>query len=155
MENDNMTDSLPKRKVLPHARPGWVDEDSVFFVTINCLERGTNSLCLPDVALVLRESAEHRATKGDWHPRLMVLMPDHLHMLVTFPLHVQMKKVISDWKQYTAKRSGVRWQRDFFDHRLRSDESYVEKASYIRNNPVRKELIGDAAAWPYKWEWQW
>jgi len=36
---------------------------------------------------------------------------------------------------------GIKWQRDFFEHRLRSDESWREKADYILANPVRKGLV--------------
>jgi hypothetical protein len=29
------------------------------------------------------------------------------------------------------------WQREFFDHLLRSEESYDQKWNYVRENPVR------------------
>ena len=41
------------------------------------------------------------------------------------------------------------WERQFFDHLLRSDESRAEKWNYVRENPVRAGLVNDAAAWPY------
>ena len=145
---------FPQRINLPHARLSWVSEAALYFITVNCLERGINTLCHAETADLLRESVEYRAKRADWHVRLLLLMPDHLHMLATFPNSVQMKKVITGWKGYTAKRCGFHWQRDFFDHRLRSDESYVEKAAYIRDNPVRKELIDEPSAWPYVWTWE-
>ena len=61
-----------------------------------------------------------------------------------------MKKVIAGWKRYTAKHAMIRWQRDFFDHRLRDDEGYGEKAAYILANPVRAGLITEGAQWPYQ-----
>ena len=63
-----------------------------------------------------------------------------------------MKKVIGNWKEITAKRTGVIWQRDFFDHRLRAEENYEEKAHYIRMNPVRKSLVATPSAWKYVYE---
>ena len=42
------------------------------------------------------------------------------------------------------------WQEEFFDHVLRSDESYAEKWSYVRNNPVRKELVANVEDWPWQ-----
>ena len=63
-----------------------------------------------------------------------------------------MEKVMSDWKRYTCINVGINWQRDFFDHRLRGDESYLEKAHYIRMNPVRAGLIKRPEEWPYVWE---
>jgi hypothetical protein len=43
----------------------------------------------------------------------------------------------------------VEWQRNFFDHRLRHDESLAEKFAYICQNPVRAGLIRNARGWPY------
>ena len=56
------------------------------------------------------------------------------------------------WRHYLAKEQGIRWQRDFFDHRIRRDESHEEKAAYIRNNPVRGGLVKAPEDWPYVWE---
>lgn len=63
-----------------------------------------------------------------------------------------MRRIISNWKEIVAKKTSVGWQRDFFDHRLRGDEGYEEKAHYMRMNPVRAGLTSDRAAWPYVWE---
>ena len=63
-----------------------------------------------------------------------------------------MKKTMGNWKEILAKRTGIHWQRDFFDHRLRSHESYEEKAHYIRQNPVRAGLVNTAAEWKFVWE---
>jgi REP element-mobilizing transposase RayT len=78
-------------------------------------------------------------------------MPDHLHMLVVFAPDKEMKKVVSQWKENTAKRIGIQWQRDFFDHRLRKEESVREKADYALNNPIRKGLVTRIEDWPYVW----
>lgn len=63
-----------------------------------------------------------------------------------------MQQIIRSWKHYLAKHQHIEWQRDYFDHRLRSSESYEEKIAYIRNNPVRAGLIASADQWPYMWE---
>ena len=44
------------------------------------------------------------------------------------------------------------WQEGFFDHVLRSGESYAEKMDYIRQNPVRTGLAADPDLWPYQGE---
>jgi hypothetical protein len=41
------------------------------------------------------------------------------------------------------------WQRDFFEHRLRHDESRWQKANYILENPVRKKLVARPEEWPF------
>jgi putative transposase len=60
-----------------------------------------------------------------------------------------MNAVISKWKEWTAKSLKVKWQRDFFEHRLRRDESCEEKTDYVRANPVRAGLVADADQWPH------
>ncbi|MGD1019727.1 MAG: transposase [Verrucomicrobiia bacterium] len=44
------------------------------------------------------------------------------------------------------------WQREFFDHVLRSEESYAEKWEYVRQNPVRAGLTARVEDWPYQGE---
>jgi hypothetical protein len=45
----------------------------------------------------------------------------------------------------------IDWQDDFFEHRLRNDESARQKADYILANPVRKGLVSRAEDWPHVW----
>lgn len=63
-------------------------------------------------------------------------------------------RVISDWKRFHASRNGVRWQDNFFDHRLRSDEQLGVKCEYILNNPVVKGFCATPDEWPWKVIWQ-
>lgn len=44
------------------------------------------------------------------------------------------------------------WQREFFDHVLRSEENYAQKWEYVRSNPVRAGLVARAEDWPYQGE---
>ena len=143
---------LPKRKSLPHESPLWVRADTaIFFVTICCDPVGVNQLCHPHVAPGLFESVSFRQSRGDWWVQLLLLMPDHLHGLISFPADQAMVGVFAAWKEFTAKQLGLNWQRDFFDHRLRNAESLREKADYILANPVRRGLVTRAEEWPYVW----
>ena len=56
---------------------------------------------------------------------------------------------MSKWKEWTAKTLNIEWQRDFFEHRLRKEESFREKADYIFANPVRAGLVERSEGWPY------
>ena len=78
-------------------------------------------------------------------------MPDHLHALLAFPAEHRMEKILRDWKRFTAKQAHIDWQDGFFDHRLRNDESFEEKAHYIRMNPVRAGLASSFTDWPFVW----
>jgi REP element-mobilizing transposase RayT len=137
------TMEIPRRKTLPHEIPSWVDPQSeIYFITINCAERFRNQLAFQEISEKLFATVRHRQEKFLWWPHLFLLMPDHLHALLSFPpSNKPMKLVISKWKEWTAQELGIVWQGDFFEHRLRHDESRREKANYILENPVRKNLL--------------
>ncbi len=141
----------PQRKYLPHEIPLWVDpQKEIYFVSINCQQRGHNQLALPEVAERLFETVQHRQANFLWWPHVFLMMPDHLHALLSFPPSDKpIKLIVRKWKEWTAKTIGIQWQRDFFEHRLRQDESRREKADYILENPVRKKLVSRPEDWPF------
>jgi hypothetical protein len=44
------------------------------------------------------------------------------------------------------------WQHGFFDHVIRRGESYAQKWEYVRENPLRRELVKNLDAWPWQGE---
>jgi REP element-mobilizing transposase RayT len=140
--------SKPSRKWLRHDVPAWVAEDAIYFVTINCQRRGVNQLCHDDIGAALLESARfyHRRR---WWVHVWLLMPDHLHALLSFSREEIMINAVASWKRYTARTLRIEWQDGFFDHRLRNDENLLAKSEYIRMNPVRSGLINDPDRWPF------
>ena len=138
-------------KKLDHAVPTWVADDAVFFITICCTTRGRNSLTEPIIAEASFDGMKVYQEQRNWWVHFALLMPDHLHMLVSFSAQVIMEKVVADWKQYQARFLNIDWQRDFYDHRIRSEEQFVEKYEYIRMNPVRKGLVATPEDWQYVW----
>ena len=105
-------------------------------------------------AIRLLFALEHYRTKGDLFPRLAVVMPDHIHIIASFPETVVIAQFIRNWKRWTAKETGIAWQDGFFDHRLRNDAEIAEKMAYVANNPVRKGLCESADAWPFRMSWR-
>jgi putative transposase len=83
-----------------------------------------------------------------------VVMPDHLHWLMT--LH---KGKLSDAVQLLKGRSAhaighAVWQANYFDHAVRKDEDMRKMARYIVANPLRAKLverIGDYPLWDAVW----
>ncbi len=51
-----------------------------------------------------------------------------------------------------ARGTGQIWQEGFFDHVLRTDESYSQKWNYVLENPVRARLVRSPEEWPYQGE---
>ncbi len=87
-------------------------------------------------------------------------MPDHVHFFCTPELDAKpLPKFMGSWKEWTSKNikrvleiPGPLWQEQFFDHVLRSSESYAQKWGYVRENPVRAGLVTNADDWPWQGE---
>ncbi len=143
---------LPVRKKLPHTVPQWVTEGSWSFITIKCVPPGMNQLCQADFGDSVLGAMAHNHDELIWHCRLCLLMPDHLHAIIAFPREPGMQILIANWKRFVAGKFGVKWQRDFFDHRLRNRHELEEKTSYILMNPVRKGLCEQVEdrVWVYR-----
>ena len=137
------------RKLLPHQVPGWVPEESLFFVTQCAESRGQNTFCCPEVAEELFRSAAFRVKSGQWWIEILLLMPDHIHLLAAPVGEHSLERVVGDWKRWIAGHAKVRWQRGFFDHRLRPGEQADQKLEYIRQNPVRAGLVAEPELWPW------
>ena len=143
--------TLPDRKRLPHDVPSWVPDGAIYFITICTKPRGQNQLCHEVLAEWLWDTLRFRQERQEWWLHLVVFMPDHMHGLFSFARVPGMRRSISQWKKYVAREKGIVWQDGFFDHRLRKDESFVEKAHYIRMNPVRAGMVPTPEEWPYAW----
>jgi len=124
----------PTRKPLGHEVPAWVADGSPFFITICAAVRGANVFAVKPIAEQLLESVRFLHERGDWYARIFLIIPDHVHGLISVPSDTSMSQRIKFWKGYTARTFGVAWQDRFFDHRIRSDESIDEKFEYIRMN---------------------
>jgi REP element-mobilizing transposase RayT len=89
-----------------------------------------------------------------------VVMPDHLHWLVTLQsgsLSALMQR-IKGHSAISINRAlncqGQLWQNGFHDHALRKDEDVQTVARYIVANPLRAgsvEKIGDYPLWDAIW----
>ena len=143
------TPSRPVRKQLDHSIHFHGRFGATYLITICCQRRGANDLCKPSAKQVLFETAQQCHASEAWYLKLLLLMPDHLHMLIGTSPDADLSKLVRDFKRIAARKGKIEWQRNFFDHRLRHDESETEKYEYILQNPVRAGLIRDGDEWPY------
>jgi REP element-mobilizing transposase RayT len=147
--NETSKTTRPIRKHLDHSAHYQGRFGATYFITICCQRRGQHQLCKKEVARVLFETARRYHESGRWYLKLLLLMPDYLHMLIGVPAEVNLSNLIRNFKRVTARISEIDWQRNFCDHRLRHDENLDEKTAYIRQKPVRAGLITAADEWPY------
>jgi REP element-mobilizing transposase RayT len=142
-------------KLPPRLR--WIfAHNPLFFVTFCTYERrkllATDAVHAAFVAFASQANSRHNVAVGRY-----VVMPDHVHLFVRGPDDFQLGPWIGMLKQALAKQIALArtlpmWQRGFFDHLLRSDESYAQKWNYVRENPVRAGFVTKADDWPYSGE---
>ena len=140
-----------QRKHLPHEVPSWVPDGEIYFLTICSANKGSDDFIRNATPSALIRAVRHYHEINRWYAHLFLVMPDHVHGLFCMPAHDGMKVTVAAWKSFTAKNSPIRWQKDFFEHRLRDGENYDAKAQYIRMNPVRAGLCESPDDWPHVW----
>lgn len=136
---------------LQHQVPAWVPAGALYHIRIRAEPSQEPSLTHQALSGDLLASARRYHGCQRWWCNLILLMPDHLHALLVFPEEKGLAQTIRDWKRGVARCHGVRWQSNFFDHRIRNDRSGTQKWAYIRNNPVAKGLCACADDWPHWW----
>ena len=141
---------LPRKPRLRHDTPGWV-ENPEHFVTVCCQPPGQNHLCREAVARGILDALcfYHRANRC--RVELLVLMPDHFHMILRVPDSVDLALWIYALKRWLCRRHGIIFQENFFDHRLRSIPSAQQKWKYVNMNPVRAGYVSRPENWPYRY----
>ena len=150
-----LSDSRPDRKATgeSHQPPAWVSQNATFFITIACQQRGSAQLTAGKISDDLFSTVSFYHQQAKWFPEIFLLMPDHLHALISFTWDpgAGMTNLIKNWKRYTATHFGIHWQRGFNDHRIRSEADHAEKWAYIRDNPVKAGLVEKYHQWPHLW----
>lgn len=83
-------------------------------------------------------------------------MSDHIHMVIALGEKQTLSGVMNSFESYTAREinrlqntKGRFWQKGFYDHQLRNDESLIRHLRYIYENPVRKGYVDEPQHWPY------
>ncbi len=146
-EIENAT-QRPIRKPMNHRGPLAVDvSGAVYFITIAAAERG--STVLTDNSAAILNAARFYQHAGKWMLYLFLIMPDHIHMLVHVPPDKTLADVVGHWKLYLTRKGGIRFQKNFFDTRIRDEEHFAEKWKYICRNPVARGLVDSPRKWPH------
>jgi putative transposase len=150
-----MADFIRKRNRLPapaYVGPRW------YFVTLCTGERRPYFL---DGRLVgdLLKTLQDGSSFHHFGVYAYCFMPDHLHLeLAGLSEHTTLPALIRDFKGRSvaqAPKMGIRrlWQKSYYDHILREEDSENAVAWYIFNNPVRKGLVNEPRQWPFSGSW--
>jgi len=127
--------------------------DRTFFITTVTWQRTPLFRQAQPAELMMDVLAHYREQKK-YVLHEFVIMPDHLHLLLTpapeisFERAMQLIKGGFSYRLGKAK-PGLVWQESFTKHRIRDDQDYKNHAAYIRMNPVRARLVERPELYPY------
>jgi len=133
----------------------WIKRP-IYFIT-SCTQGRDPLLANDTVHRLFSTEWQTAEIRHGWRIGRYVIMPDHVHFFcAALPEAKPLAKFMQRWKEWTGKsvlsalrRPAPLWQHRFFDHVLRTPESYAEKWSYVSQNPVRAGLSATPEAWPY------
>jgi putative transposase len=80
-----------------------------------------------------------------------VVMPEHMHLLVSEPRRGTLDRAIQALKTSVSKQSARRpfWLARYYDFNVHSEAKRIEKLRYIHRNPVTRGLVCE----PGDWKW--
>jgi len=125
-----------------------------YFVAFITWQRRRLFVVEPYVRLFLKTLYTYRR-QGRFQLHAFVLMPEHVHLLLTPANDVTLERAIQLIKGGYSHafglefRRGEVWQRGFTDHRIRDAEDFLRHREYIHQNPVKRRLVENAKDYRY------
>ena len=105
----------------------------------------------PRIAEVVAEALRH-FNFSKYRMYAWCVMPNHVHALFRILESHELAEILHAWKSFSATRanrllgrSGGFWQREYYDHLVRSEDEFYRIVNYIAENPSRARLR--------RWRW--
>lgn len=148
-----MAESNPRRKVHRLPAPSYRGA-KCHFVTICCHHR--NNFFVDDGLVRTLENAFNEACAAHcFNIYSYCFMPNHFHaLLIGLNESADLLAAMRTFKGIAAARVrsvGITrlWQKGFYDHIVRGEESLNRVSWYILMNPVRAGFVDKASRWPF------
>jgi len=126
-----------------------------YFLTFSTWQR-RRLFVVETYARLFLKTLYHYRREGRYALHAFVLMPDHIHLLLTPAQEVTIERAVQLIKGgYSHALGSIRgrnaevWQRGFTDHRIRDDQDLVHHRNYIHRNPVERKLVNDPREYRY------
>jgi len=130
----------------PYTRKEQERFNALFSERVNSwLDEGAGACILhqPEISKIVADTLAHfngeRYDLDEW-----VIMPNHVHVLITPRPDVDLKSILHSWKSYSAQqinkltgKSGSIWKKESYDHIVRDQEELNRIRKYIRDNPAK------------------
>ncbi len=114
---------------------------------------------------ILRDSFRESKRYYKYHIDAIVILPDHLHMIITpqnpkdypkiiksikynFTKHYNGKDLDQSSSRYERGMKAV-WQKRYYEHTIRDEEDHIRCLNYISTNPIKHQYVTDVKDWIY------
>ena len=123
------------------------------FVTFSCYHR-QQKLVSAASKCVFEQSLEAVRVRYGLYVTGYVVMPEHVHLLLSEPREAVLATALQSLKQSVSRRLSLRaaepfWQERYYDFNVYSQRKIVEKLRYMHRNPVVRGLVSA----PEEWVW--
>jgi putative transposase len=112
------------------------------------------------MALLLIDVLQHYRKENRYLLHEFVIMPNHLHLLLTVSREMSIEKATQLVKgnlSYRAKRElnfqFPIWHRGFSEVSIYDKEAYAIRKRYIRENPVKAGKVSEVSEWEFGSAW--
>ena len=143
---------------MPRGLKRYQQTKQTHFVTFSCYGRQAR-LRLPARSNLFVEKLEQTRQRFGFRIYAYVVMPEHVHLLLSEPDRGLLSAAIHSLKLAVAKRipglgaetgePAQFWQKRYYDRNVRDHEEFVEKLRYIHRNPVQRGLVKRPEDWPW------
>jgi putative transposase len=133
-----------------NTKPGWT-----YFVTTNSFQSTFLFQVQQTAEIIISKILEYRDRKT-YLLHDFVLMPNHLHLILTPAPVVSLEKAMQlikggsshEIRRVRENRMEI-WQAGFHESSVTSWSEYLKKRDYVQYNPVAAKLVDKAEAWLY------
>jgi putative transposase len=122
----------------------------VHFLTFSCHGR-LPYFADPFTCELFEHSLDAARKRYVFHVFGYVIMPEHIHLLVSEPSRAKFDRAIQASKTSVAKQRPQRpfWLARYYDFNIHSEDKRKEKLRYLHRNPVARGLVER----PEQWKW--
>ena len=123
------------------------------FITFSCYRRRPK-LGTAESRDAFERSLERVRRQYSLYVTGYVVMPEHVHLLLSEPPDAPLAKALQSLKQSVARTLALRgaepfWQARYYDFNVYSERKRIEKLRYMHRNPVRRGLVAAPEDWPW------
>ena|SRR6266567_1986062 len=135
---------------MPSSLKRYQQSGDFHFLTFSCYHRSPY-LASCESRDRLEQALEQIRKRYVFHVFGYVVMPEHVHLLVSEPKRATLARAMHALKTSVSKQSKENpfWQVRYYDFNVFSSAKLTEKLRYIHRNPVTRGLVNQ----PEEWQW--